>query len=237
MTTNLKGLALFALAVSLPFLEGCTICNEECDSDTDGDTGYSTGFRAVLTIVLPEFVPDDVEVFVNDDLVPCDLATHECVFVRKTSGGAGVRIDCEGLAFIEKGVGMYESGGEYTVDWTVAGGCNDEGWTPESHTTCASWTPGEWGLAPNGTYLWIEEYENVEITADNSPDVTGDGIADIVIEFDGSNQWPTMTVAGNRFYGINGNLVSSGNIASDLSVVERYAHNGESPADSTFERQ
>jgi len=234
-----KNLLVLAL-VSLPLLNGGCVVGEESGTGVDSD--YPFDYEVAITAQLPAEAPADAAVWVAEKEAgfaaeaECDDAGF-CTFLAFEPGTYVLTVTSDTAIFLAESVTLDEAGTEPELVTWDTDGCGDETWTPESHTACATWTPGEWGLAPNGSYRWVEQERTVGIVTDNSPDVTGDGAADITISFDDAEVWPTMTVAGDHFYGIDGVLIFSGVISDDLGIVERLAYNGVNPEDDTFERQ
>lgn len=250
-----KSLLVLLGLVSLPLLGGCT--GEPGDTDTatddsgtdtdDSGTDTDTEIDAPFTVELPAGMTGEVSIWSGDEgnaeeqVATCEIGATTCTYTAGEAGTYWVMVEAELAIFLAKTVEADENGAFPDVVTWETGGCGDTSWTPESHTACASWTPGEWGLAANGTYV-REDGRVYEITSDNSPDVTGDGIPDLVIEFDpdeGAHEWmPAVTIAGTGFYGAEGDALFTGSVSGDLETIDVKAMvDSISPFDHTFERQ
>ncbi len=244
---------LALIAASLPLLGGCTGDPNGDDTgpvngdDTSTGDDTATAIEAPFSVELPAGMTGAVTIWIGDEgnaeeqVGSCDVGATTCTYTAGEAGTYWVTVEAELAIFLAKTVEADADGAfPDTVSWET-GGCGDTSWTPESHTACASWTPGEWGLAPSGTYI-REDGREYEIVSDNSPDVTGDGIADIVIEIamaEGPLTWaPVVTVAGAGFYGAEGESIFTGSIASDLeTVIVTATIDSTSTFDHTLERQ
>jgi hypothetical protein len=227
----MRNLSLLVLAfASLPLVGGCEggsgtgPGNGSDDSGPGPDDSGSEEISAPFTVVLPDGISGKVTVWEGDEggaekqVGSCDADAVQCTYTASKAGVYWVIVEAENALFLAKTVEADRTGAFPDVVSWETGGCQDEGWTP-SLAVCESWTPGEWGLAPNGWYF-SEEWDTELITA-HSPDVDGDGIPDIKLTIEASSEHFVMSGSVGRDINQEGwdGIVA---ISNDLSMVILY---------------
>lgn len=209
---------------------------EDSGSDTSTHTGEtgSDAIEAPFAVELPDGIVGEVSFVYTEDRTTatpedeevgtCPADGTTCTFTATAEGNYVVYATSSTAKFYAKVVYADENGAlPDSVTW-AANGCADEGWTPDAHTACANWLPGEWMMSPSGTFR-TDEGDDVEVDTKFSPDVTGDGIADIVVEMqrDGGGVM-TAAGAGSVFYNDTSDetFIVSGMISSDLETIQYY---------------
>ncbi len=233
------------LTITLLVLLGCTGTQDTDststgDADTDNDT--DADIEAPFTVDLPEGITGTVTVYPGyengyregtDATGTCPADAVTCTVTATTEGIYWITVDSDNALFQDLSLNVNENGADPdTVSW-IDGGCADEGWTPDQHIVCNDWVTGEWAMNPSGALYKNEDGETTTVTV---ADLTGDGKADLVITFDSWDFWPTMTMAGDMFYG-NGDYLCSGTISEDMQTIQVYADLGANNDDDTFQAQ
>ena len=203
--------------MTLLLFGGCVLFTIDGDGDTGPEDTAVPLIEVSFTVTLPEGVTGEVSVYLSersylgeeyDDVLfgSCEAGAAECTIVvpdicEKAIGWCGydVFVESETAIFIQKAVEVSADGAvPDAVSW-VTGGCEDEGWTPES-LTCNAWTHGEWGLAPNGMFYCDTcggtGYDS-EIVTDNSPDIDDDGEDDINLRIEELGGGTDFVLAGS----------------------------------------
>lgn len=251
----MRNLMVLGLA-SLPLLPGGCAGEPEdtgyvendvdVDADADTDESSNTNIEVPFSVALPEGVTGEVSIYVErggevtEDPVGSCKAGKECTYTATETGVYWVGVDSDLAIFLAKSVVVSDTKAvPDRLTWND-GGCTvedgQEPWTPESHAACPTWTPGEWGLAPNGIY-YCETcggtgYDS-EIMTVNSADVTGDGFADIKLTIAELGGGTDFVVSGLQAYSIKSGYQGALLIEENLSSIMLYT----SSTISSFEEQ
>jgi hypothetical protein len=191
------------------------------DDSTIGDDSVGE-FSATLRLR----VPDDVDVtgavgVVDGATAACDIETRECVWTLDERQDVEVTVECPTHLFVPKSVSAAElkDGEELTLEWAL-GGCGDESWTPDQGEQCDSWTPGEYGLAPNGMYYVEDDSAHRYEVSTSIYDLDGDGKEEIILEGVTLAYEVATTLSGGIFSGYDPrNFEAAGTIENDLGKV------------------